>query len=309
MEMNKNVKNRQLHLSEQTKGYVMVFMAGVFWGSIGYFVKNLTGVGATSELAAFMRLFTGSVVLVPVMLLKGGINMFKINKNGLIQCLSLGILTQAMFNYLYNLCIGKVGVATASILLYTSPVFVCIMSFAFFKENMSKQKICALVINILGCFLMVTGGSAANLKLSFAGIVLGLSSAFLYSLVAIIGKISSGNIHPFTVVFYSFLFGWIALGSYIRPWGTITAISCTQFWIYSLGFGLISTVCPYLLYMGGLKKELELAKVPIIASVETVVATISGIFIFDERLGFINILGMIILLFSIVVMNYRFKQI
>ncbi len=308
MEMNKYIKNLQLLYTDQTKGYIMIFMAGVLWGTIGYFVKNLTGVGASSELTAFMRLFMGFWILAFVMICKGGISMFKIDKSGLIYCMALGLLTQAMFNYLYNMSIGRVGVATASILLYTSPVFVCVMSSVLFKENINKQKIIALILNIFGCFLMVTGGSVANFKLSFIGIILGLISAFLYSLVSIIGKITSSSIHPFTIVFYSFLFGWLSLGAYIRPWYTIIAVSSVEFWTYSFGFGLIPTVGAYLLYMGGLKKNLELARVPIIASVETVVATLLGVFIFRESIGVINTVGMGILILSIAIMNYKFKQ-
>ncbi|HCS10329.1 MAG TPA: hypothetical protein DIV40_02625 [Clostridiales bacterium] len=52
--------------------------------------------------------------------------------------------------------------------------------------------------------------------------------------------------------------------------------------------------------MGGLRKRLEISKVPVIASVEIVVATLIGVIVFKENLNFINVLGIIILLSSIV---------
>lgn len=299
--------SKQLHLSDII-GYVMIFAAGTLWGTIGLFVKLLSGVGANPSLTAFMRLFMGFWILVPVMLCKGGIKLFKIDKNGFIQCLLLGTLSQALFNYCYNISIGSVGVATASILLYTAPVFVCIMSKIIFRELIKIQKIFALVLNIAGCFLMVTGGNLSYFKISVIGITFGLSAAFLYSLVTVIGKIASGNIHPFTVVFYSFFFGWLTLGIFTAPWESIAAVSGLKFWIYSFGYGLIPTVGSYLLYMGGLGKNLELSKVPVIASVETVVATLIGVLVFKERLGFINVLGIICLLSSIAIMNLKFKE-
>ncbi len=289
-------------------GYLMVFAAGTLWGTIGLFVKLLSGIGASTSLTAFMRLFMGFWILVPIMLWTGGLKMFKIDKKGLIHCLMLGILSQALFNYCYNVSIENVGVATASILLYTAPVFVCIMSMVVFKEIVGKLKIFALVINIVGCFLMVTGGNLSYFKLSAIGIMFGVSAAFLYSLVTIIGKLASDNIHPFTVVFYSFLFGWLMLGIISPPWDSISSVSGPKFWIYSLGYGLIPTVGSYLLYMGGLRKNLELSKVPIIASVETVVATLIGVFAFKEKLNFINIIGIVILLSSIFIMNINLKK-
>ena len=139
--MNKLIKLTKQIYSSDNIGYVMIFAAGTLWGTIGLFVKLLNGVGASSTLTAFMRLFIGFWILVPVMIYKGGIKMFKIDKNGLIQCLMLGILSQALFNYCYTVSIGSVGVATASILLYTAPVFVCVMSKIFFKEQIGISKI------------------------------------------------------------------------------------------------------------------------------------------------------------------------
>lgn len=295
-------------VSNDNIGYVMIFVAGTLWGTIGLFVKLLSGVGASTSLIAFMRLFMGFWILVPVMFCMGGLKMFEIDKSGLTYCIMLGILSQALFNYSYNVSIGSVGVATASILLYTAPVFVCIMSKIIFKELIGKLKIFALIINIIGCFLMVTGGNLSYFKISSTGIFFGVAAAFLYSLVTIIGKIASGNTHPFTIVFYSFLFGWLMLGIISAPWESIAAVSGLKFWIYSFGYGLIPTVGSYLLYMGGLKKKVEISKVPIIASVETVVATLIGVTLFKENLNIINVLGIIILLSSIVIMNMKLKK-
>jgi len=298
---------KQVYSSENI-GYIMIFAAGSLWGTIGFFVKMLSGAGASSSLIAFIRLFVGSCILIPVMFFHGGSEMFRIDKKGLIHCVVLGVLSQALFNYCYNTSIEGVGVAMGSILLYMAPAFVCIMSRFIFKENIGIQKILALILNVLGCFLMVTGGNISNLKISAAGIAFGVVAAFLYSLVTIIGKITSGNIHPFTVVLYSFLFGWITLGIFTVPWRSSAAVSGFEFWIYAFGYGLIPTVGSYLLYMGGLSKNIEISRAPVIASVETVVATLIGVFVFKERLALINVLGIACLLISIAVMNMRFNE-
>jgi drug/metabolite transporter (DMT)-like permease len=267
----------------------------------------MSSVGADTSLTAFMRLFMGFLILIPIMLHKG-VSMFKIDRKGLFQCLLLGILSQALFNYCYIISIGSVGVATASILLYTAPVFVCIMSRIFFKESIGKIKVFALIINITGCFLMVTGGNLSSLQLSVAGVFFGVAAGFLYSLVTIIGKIASGDIHPFTLVFYSFFFGWLAIGIFTSPWSSIKALSGLKFWVYALGYGLIPTVGSYILYMGGLRKKLEISKVPVIASVEVVVATLIGVTVYRESLNYINVFGIIILLLSIAIMNMKLKR-
>ncbi len=235
--MNKKIHSTKQIFSGDNTGYLMIFAAGCLWGSIGIFVNLMSSVGAGTSLTAFMRLFMGSLILIPIMLHKGGLGMFKIDIKGLIQCLLLGILSQALFNYCYITSIGSVGVATASILLYTAPVFVTIMSKIFFKEHIGKIKVFALIINITGCFLMVTGGNFSNLQLSAAGIFFGVAAGFLYSLVTIIGKAASSDTHPFTIVFYSFLFGWLTIGIFTWPWESIKAVSGVEFWSYAFGYG------------------------------------------------------------------------
>lgn len=305
--MNRIIKYLENIYSEQTIGYSMIFIAGALWGTVGLFVKLLTSIGADASLAAFMRLFMGFWILFPIMFYVGGLKMFKIDKTSLKHCLILGVLSHALFNYYYNKCIVSVGVATASILLYTSPIFVSVLSVIIFKEFIGKQKIFALFLNILGCFLMVSGGKLGNLQISFLGVVFGLVAAFFYSLTTIVGKITTGKIHPFTVVFYSLLFGWLTLAMIVRPWKYVVLASSLKFWLYGFGFGLIPTIGSYLFYMIGLNKNLESSRAPVIASVEAVVGTLIGLLLFKEKLGAINILGIILLLLSIGLMNLERK--
>jgi len=290
------------------KGYIMIFAGGMLWGTIGLFVKLLAGTGASSELTAFIRLLIGLLILIPVILIIEGKEGFKIDKKGFLQCIILGVFTQAFFNYSYSMCIGSIGVATAAVLLYTAPVFVCILSAVFFSEEVGKQKLAALALNIIGCFVMVTGGDIENINVSMLGVSLGILSGFLYSLSTIIGKMASGNCKPLTVMFYSFLSGTLTLGAVAKPWLAIQSVSGFKFWILAFGFGLIPTVGAYLFYLSGLSKCLELSKVPVIASVETIVSILIGILFFHEPLGFARLTGIAGVIASIVIMNLSFNM-
>ncbi|MBP3758216.1 MAG: EamA family transporter, partial [Firmicutes bacterium] len=193
-------------------GYIMVLCAGVLWGSIGFFVRKLNELGVDTGLTAFMRIFCGWLILIPLLLvmsMKTGKNYFRISKKGILQCLIMGIVTQAFFNLSYSGCINSVGVAMGSVLLYTAPIFVSILSRLLFKEEINARKGISLVINLLGCFIMVTGGDLSVLKVSGIGILLGVGAGFFYAMVTILGKFTSDEVDPFTLVFYNFLFGWI----------------------------------------------------------------------------------------------------
>ena len=289
----------------------MVLCAGILWGSIGFFVRKLNGLGVDTELTAFMRIFCAWIILIPLLMgmsLKSGRNYFKISKKGLLQCFIMGLVTQAFFNLSYSGCINSVGVAMDSVLLYTAPILVSILSRLLFKEEINARKGISLVINLLGCFIMVTGGDLSVLKVSGIGILLGIGAGFFYAMVTILGKFTSDEVDPFTMVFYNFLFGWISLALISNPIPKIAAVSDLHFWLLAFGYGLIPTVGSYLFYMNGISHDVELSRVPIIASVEPIIATIIGLLVFGENITLVNALGLVIVLFSIVLMNSGRKE-
>ena len=288
--------------SDKTKGYFMILIAGILWGSIGFFVSILNSLGADSYCIAFLRIGVGAVLLVPIMILSGGLKLFKIDRRGLIAALVLGLFSQALFNFSYNEAISNVGVATASVLLYTSPVFVCIMSRIFFKENIGPVKYLALAINIVGSVFTVTGGDFSTINFSVYGVIAGVSAGFLYGLMTIVSS-TTDKYHPLTILFYSFLFGSIALAVVVRPWETLSGVADVRFVLAAIGYGLIPTVGSYFFYMHGLAKKLETSKVPVIASIETVVAAFIGIIVFNESAGLWKILGICCVILSISIMN------
>lgn len=287
---------------DQRKGYFMVLIAGCLWGTNGFFVSILGDLGVQSSTVAFLRLAVAAILLALIMLVMGGKKLFKIDKYGLLACLALGIFSQALFNYSYNEAIDHIGVAMACILAYTSPIFVCIMSRLFFKEKIGPVKIIALAVNIIGCILTVTGGNFTSIKFSVYGAGAAVLAGFLFALMTIISTTTT-SYHPLTILFYSFVFGAVTLGVIARPWNAIVQAASLPLLLAVLGYCLIATVGSYFIYLRGLSKKLETSKVPVVTSVETVVATCIGIFVFSEAIGLVKLIGIGLVLASIVIMN------
>ena len=291
---------------QKERGYLEIFMAGCLWGSIGIFVNLLSGLGINSGTAAFIRIFSGAVLLIPVMMLRGGLQLMRIDRKGLLICTILGVFSQALFNFSYNMSINDVGMATASVLLYTSPIFVCMMSAVFFREHIGAAKAAALAVNIAGCVLTVTGGNFSELTFSALGVMAGVGAGFFYGLMTIISMPITGRYDPLTILFYSFLSGSAVLAVMVRPWETIGDISgLLPVFAASAAYGAIPTVGAYMLYMRGLSKKPATSKVPVIASVETVVAALIGILVFTEDVTLYKLIGILCVMISIFIMNMQ----
>ena len=241
---------------QKERGYLEIFMAGCLWGSIGIFVNLLSGLGINSGTDAFIRIFSGAVLLIPVMMLRGGLQLMRIDRKGLLICTILGVFSQALFNFSYNMSINDVGMATASVLLYTSPIFVCMMSAVFFREHIGAAKAAALAVNIAGCVLTVTGGNFSELTFSVAGVAAGVGAGFFLRIddhyqYADNGKIRS-SYH--TVLQFSV---WVcrtgghgpAMGNHRRHlWSASGICSICSIWSDTYGRGI------YALHEGTFKK-------------------------------------------------------
>ncbi|MBQ6314570.1 MAG: EamA family transporter [Mogibacterium sp.] len=291
--------------NEQNKGYLMVLAAGTLWGTIGLFATILNNLGMEPFPLAFYRLLFASILLIPVMLVQGkGLSLFRISKSGLISCFLVGLVSQAIYNLCYMNAIEQGGMATASVLLYTAPVFVAIMSRVFFKEPLTKNVIIAIFVNICGCVLTVTGGNFTEVNLSVFGIVMGVAAGFTYGTLPVLSRLGADDEDPYTSSFYGLAFGAVALFFMVRPWRPeVTGITDYRMVLALIGFGIIPSALAYIIYFGGLGKIKETSIVPILASVETVAASIIGLIVFHQMLSPVKILGIALVFGSIVIMN------
>ena len=106
---------------------------------------------------------------------------------------------------------------------------------------------------------------------------------------------------------YSFLFAALFLFLRLRPWNG-GAILNGKILLWGALFALIPTVLAYVLYYRGLSQIPEPSRVPVIASVETVVAAAVGMALYHDRLGTWGIAGILLVLVSIGVMNLQSRK-
>lgn len=294
--------------SEQNKGYLMVLTAGALWGTIGFFATLLSNLGLGAAPVAFFRLLSASIMLALILLVKGkGIRLFKISRRGLISCMLVGFVSQAFYNVCYMNAIEQGGMATAAVFLYTSPIYVALISRILFKEALTKNKILAILINIVGCIITVTGGDFSTMKLSIFGLIMGILAGFTYALLPILSRTGADKEDPFISAFYGQAFGALLLFFLIRPYNGIGAEFSLQMLLVLIGFGIVPSAMGYIVYYAGIGKVIETSRIPVLASVETVVAAVVGLVVFGQGLSLMKVIGIALVLCSIAVMNMTKK--
>lgn len=295
--------------SEQNKGYIMVFIAGTLWGTIGLFSTLLSNLGMESSAVAFYRLLAASILLVPILVVKGkGLSLFRISKRGLISCTLIGFVSQAFYNLFYMKAIELGGMATAAVLLYTSPVFVAIMSRILFKEPLGRNKLAAIAINIIGCVLTVTGGDFSAVKLTGFALLMGVLAGFTYGTMPVFSRFGADDEDPYTSAFYGLALGALLLFFIVRPYNGMGTEWNLKILLVLIGFGIIPSALDYIIYFGGLRRISETSVVPVLASIETVAASVIGLVVFGQALSPGKAAGIALVICSIVIMNLKKKE-
>lgn len=290
------------------RGYLLIFLSGVFWGLGGYLVTQMSNMGVSALITAFSGHFLALLPLAFYLLVRKGISGLKISKKGLLYSIILGALTKGIFKLANDTAVTLVGVATSSILMYLAPVFTAIMSMVFFKEKLRVYQHFAVILNLIGCILMVSGGNFVELNISGLGLVLGVLSGFLYALTTIIGKVATGGDDPETMTFYMLLFSAITMGLFAKPWEHLELFTNSTFLFWALLNSMSTGLIANLLYLKGLGMNVDASKATIIASGEVIIATLSGVFLLNEKINLVGTVGIIIMLGSIVLMNINIPR-
>ncbi len=283
-------------------GYGMILLAGILWGMSGVFVKNMAVYGVSPIFTAFLRVSMAFVIMLVFCIAKFGIKSLKITNRQLLLCGFLGFICHGIYNIFYNWAIVSLGISFSTVLLYLSPALTLILSAIIYNERISALKIVAIIANVFGCALTVTNGQLSLKGLSFTGIVFALGACACYSMNSIIGKKAERKINPFVMSMYSYFFASLLLMVMVKPWAIKTAIDPA---VYGWGFlyALIPTAFTYGIYYCGMQKITDCSKVPVIASIEIVVASVMGVLFYHEHVGAVSVIGIGLVLISIVVMN------
>ncbi len=286
---------------------VFVLLAGSLWGFMGVFVRRLNEYGFDAmDIVALRAMVT--LVLMTFFLVIYDRKLFKIKLKDIWCFLGTGILSIVFFNFCYFKAITLTTLPVAAVLLYTAPAIVTILSSFLFKERITKIKIGALLFTFVGCMLTL-GLVGSNIKIGLMGMLFGLGAGFGYALYSIFSRYAiNRSYHSFTISLYTFMFATIATTPFSNM-GMIKVyvLSGIGNVLFLLVFGMVSTVLPYIFYNFGLK-GLDNSKASIIASVEPVVASVVGIVLYNEKIWFMQVVGVVMILSSIAMCNINIDK-
>lgn len=282
------------------RAYTSILTAATLWGGIGLWSRQLMEGGLSPYSIVTIRDFGGLLFLTVFFALTDH-RVFHIHLRHLKYFLGTGIVSVLLFTVCYFSCQKICSLAVASILLYTAPSMVVILSAILWKEPITRKKVTALLLTLVGC-ACVTGLFSGTLTVTIRGILLGLGSGFFYSLYSIFGRYALRYYNSMTVTYWTFVCCGLGALFFIRPSEMAASFSQGKIWMLSIGLAILSTALPYLFYTRGLE-TVESGKASIMASLEPVVASLIGTLVFREPISALAIVGIVCVLAGVYILR------
>lgn len=283
------------------KHYVYIIIAASLWGTIGIIVKNFYAAGFSPiQLVTFRTLIGASCIFVYLALRDR--EKLKISFRDWWLFIGTGIISFVFFNICYFISVERNGLSVASVLLYTAPAFVFLLSVMIFKESVTKIKIFALVLALTGCTFVSGALEGSGGSMDLYGIFAGILAGFGYGLYSIFAKLALKKYDTVTVTFYTFLFGAIGALPFARMGEVPGMITSGAVAMNIVLLAVIITILPFTLYTKGLS-GVEPSKASILATIEPIVATIFGVVLFQEEMTLLKISGILLVIGAAIMIN------
>lgn len=266
--------------------------AMLIFGTIGLFVKNIE---LSSSKIALTRGFIGGVTLIlATIFLKKKIS-FEAIKNNLYLLIFSGLAVGLNWIFLFQ-GYKYTSISNATLSYYFAPVFVTILAPFILKEKLTLSKFLCVLMALVGMFCIV-GVDGINGGSDLIGIVYGLLAAGFYASVILMNKFLKG-IDSIEITVIQLISATITLLPYVLYVEGLGILSVSSVSIpYILILGIVHTGIAYLLYFSSLQ-GLKGQTIAVLSYIDPVFAIIISAVILKEQLGFLQIIGGVLILGS-----------
>ena len=285
----------------ETSGYLYILIGTTLWGVSSVVAKSLFIIGLPPAELVQIRLTLATLTLLLILLIFDRNRIIVLWKD-LPYFLVLGFVGVAGVQFTYYYTISKIHVGPAVLIQYLSPVWIALYAFVFQKEPLTKRKIAALLLALLGCYFTVGGYRLDLLRLNRIGILSGLISSLFFSFYALYGEKGLKRYDPWTLILYGFGFGAVFYWILISPMKVITEGYSFKIWMAFLYIAIFSTLIPFGLYFKGIER-VRATRASITATWEPVVAGMTAYFVLGETLLPLQVLGGIGVIAAIVLLQ------
>lgn len=245
------------------------------------------------------------LVLILVRLIEGRVS---IQRKDWPAFVALGLIGNTLYQIFFVIGLDHSTAGNASLILALSPIFVALFGSFLREEKITRRAWLGIWASLLGLVLVI-GGGESGFKFGFetlSGDLLVLLATLCWAIYTIRSKPLLGKYSPLALTAITMVIGTLALIPFSVP--AIVAqdwqIISLQSWL-ALGYSVtMAIVLAYVIWSFGVQR-LGGARTAIYSNLVPVVGTTLAFFLLGEKLGWLQLLGGVIIIFGIILARHR----
>ena len=190
-------------MKRSCSGYVYIVLCAVIFSTMEVMLKTVHGVFAPMQITC-LRFLIGSILLIPFALRSMKKKGASITRADLGFFALTGFLCVAFSMVLYQMAVTHTKASVVAVIFSCNPIFVTVLVYLLLHEQIRRNHIAALALELLAVFIIIDPLHAA---LDPTGALLAIAAALVFSFYSVVGKKRTARFGGIAVTCFSFLFG------------------------------------------------------------------------------------------------------
>jgi len=283
-------------MRRKNKGMFIGMAGACSYGTNPLFALPLYSLGLGASSVLFYR-YAFAVALFALWLKIVKKESLKITLKQALYLLPLGVVFSLSSLTLF-MSYNYIDAGIASTILFIYPIMVAVIMAMFFHERLSGRTILSIVITTFGIALLYKGKPGETLNITGVLLVLGSALSYAVYMVALKTVPTLKHIHYSRVTFYVMLFGLSVYLADLKLGLNLQSLSTPFAFLCATGLAVFPTIFS-LETMTVAIKLIGPTLSAILGALEPVTAVFIGVLLFQEQLTFRIIAGIVLILFSV----------
>ncbi len=190
-------------MKRSCSGYVYIVLCAVIFSTMEVMLKTVHGVFAPMQITC-LRFLIGGILLIPFALRSMKKKGASITRADLGFFALTGFLCVAFSMVLYQMAVTHTKASVVAVIFSCNPIFVTVLAYLLLHEQIRRNHIVALALELLAVFIIIDPLHAA---LDPTGALLAIAAALVFSFYSVVGKKRTARFGGIAVTCFSFLFG------------------------------------------------------------------------------------------------------
>jgi drug/metabolite transporter (DMT)-like permease len=270
--------------------YGAVALSAFLWGFVGLLVRWVDLPGQEIVIVFWRELFGAGALLLLLVGMRR-LDLLKVpSQRGLLLLSSVALAVH--WTLLFK-AFDLLQISEAVFLVYTAPIFVALLAPLLLHERLEGRTIVALGVSLVGMALIsLTGRPADGPSINMTGVASALVAAVLFAFLMIMVKKMRETLPALTISAYGIIVGSLLL----LPFTLASDYHVSgKGWASLAVLGVVLVAFAGTIYLFG-AKEVKAQHLGILAYIEPVSATFIAALLLDERPGWGDVLGGLLIL-------------